>query len=195
VECISASPEAVAELQHLVRIIAGRVYRTRPADAAVEMSDLIQAGTVGLLQAARSFQPASGVPLSGYAKFRIRGEMLDVVRKARIFGPPGSSSLKTRNSEDGESLEFDLAASPETSPMNALERKQRRKILVEELRRLPPKYRAVVRMRYSRELTLSEIGSVLKVNESRACQIHSSALKKLRKALRVRGIREGQQIL
>ena len=37
---------------------------------------------------------------------------------------------------------------------------------------------------YYEELTLKEIGVVLEVSESRVCQIHTAALKKLRKAVR-----------
>jgi RNA polymerase sigma factor for flagellar operon FliA len=37
---------------------------------------------------------------------------------------------------------------------------------------------------YYEELTLKEIGVVLEVSESRVCQIHSAAMKTLRKAMR-----------
>ena len=74
-------PEPTSDMNRLVRILAARVLAGLPRDSGIEMSDLIQAGNVGLLQAARTFCPQNGAPLAGYAKFRIRGEMLDAVRR------------------------------------------------------------------------------------------------------------------
>ena len=60
---------------------------------------------------------------------------------------------------------------------------------------MPDRYRRVVSMRYSGELTLREIGAELSVNESRASQIHRLALIRLRQALSSRGVRTISQVL
>src|ERR1022692_2564603 len=86
------SQEPSQEMNRLVRILASRVLAGLPRDSGIEMADLIQAGNLGLLQAARTFCHQSGTPLAGYAKFRIRGEMLDAVR--RNWGP-GRAVLTT----------------------------------------------------------------------------------------------------
>ena len=44
------------------------------------MHDLVQAGIVGLVNAARSYDDNSGVAFSTYATHRVRGEMLDSLR-------------------------------------------------------------------------------------------------------------------
>ncbi|HZL57375.1 MAG TPA: sigma-70 family RNA polymerase sigma factor [Bryobacteraceae bacterium] len=175
-------------MNRVVRILAGRLHARLPHDCGIDMADLIQAGNVGLLQAARSFEPERGAPLAGYAKFRIRGEMLDVVRRsaasARVIGHGKGAN------EDGSDLDNRNPASPECSPQNSFFKRQRAEIIGEEVKRLPPRYRTVVRLRYSREMTLREIGAALSVNESRACQIHQNALSRLRRALLNRGVRE-----
>jgi RNA polymerase sigma factor FliA len=182
------SPEPSQDLSRLVRILAARVLAGLPRDSGIEMSDLVQAGNLGLLQATRTFSPQHGAPLAGYAKFRIRGEMLDAVR--RNFGP-GHAGGTTQGStaEDGTDLESMIPAPSEYSPHSLLAKTQREAILVEEVARLPPRYQAVVRLRYSREFSLREIGAVLRVHESRACQLHRSALGRLRRALWKRGLR------
>jgi RNA polymerase sigma factor for flagellar operon FliA len=182
------SPEPSQEMNRLVRILAARVLAGLPRDSGIEMSDLIQAGNLGFLQAARTFCPQNGAPLAGYAKFRIRGEMLDAVR--RNFSP-GSAGRATQGStaDDGTDLECMIPAPAEYSPHSLLAKNQREVILGEEVARLPPRYRAVVRLRYSREFSLREIGAVLSVHESRACQLHRSALGRLRRALSKRGLR------
>jgi RNA polymerase sigma factor for flagellar operon FliA len=93
------------------------------------------------------------------------------------------------DTEDSLGMENVIPASAEYSPHNVLAKSQRAAILGEEVARLPPRYRTVVRLRYAREFSLREIGSVLRVRESRACQLHRSALSRLRQALSRRGLR------
>jgi RNA polymerase sigma factor (sigma-70 family) len=191
----SQAAETPSNLIRLVNGIAGRLYARLPRGCGIEIADLIQAGNVGLLKAERSYEPQSGIPLAGYAKFRIRGEMLDMIR--RHASRPFVLASDRDNVEDGEQIEW-LASVPapaEASPHSSALREQRSTILKEEIRRLPDRYRRVVSMRYSGEFTLREIGEELRVNESRASQIHRLALNRLRQALSSRGVRTMSQVL
>ena len=47
---------------------------------SVELDDLVGYGRVGLLAAARRFDPDRGIPFEAYATFRVRGAVLDAVR-------------------------------------------------------------------------------------------------------------------
>lgn len=62
-----------------VRFIARRIHRRLPPH--VPLDDLIQAGTLGLIDAVRKFNPTKHVRLQSYAKFRIRGAILDGLRE------------------------------------------------------------------------------------------------------------------
>jgi RNA polymerase sigma factor for flagellar operon FliA len=53
---------------------------------------------------------------------------------------------------------------------------------------LPERYRKVVSLYYSQEMTMKEIGDVLGVNESRVSQIHKTALERMAMALHSEGI-------
>jgi RNA polymerase sigma factor for flagellar operon FliA len=64
----------------LVRTIAGRVHQSLPRH--VDVDDLVQAGTLGLLAAARHFDAAHQATFPTYAKHRIRGAILDSLRQA-----------------------------------------------------------------------------------------------------------------
>jgi len=176
------------DLDRLVRILAARVLARLPGNSGIEMSDLIQAGNVGLMQAQRTFSPSSGAHLAGYARFRIRGEMLDTIRRnagcVRLGGQVQGST-----SDAGEDLEGAIPDPADCAPDSILVRRQRREILDEEVSRLPPRYRAVVRLRYDSDCSLKEIGNKLQVHESRACQLHRSALGCLKRALARRGVR------
>ena len=66
---------------HMVDSMARRIRSSIPEFACIELKDLIQAGNVGLVNAVRTYSQSTGVPFDIYARFRIRGEMLDTLRK------------------------------------------------------------------------------------------------------------------
>lgn len=70
----------VAEYSELVRRIAYHVLARTPPH--VEADDLIQAGMIGILNAAEDFSASKGASFATYAGIRIRGAMLDQTRKA-----------------------------------------------------------------------------------------------------------------
>ncbi len=69
-------------VRHVVGKILGQVGRNADAD------DLISAGTLGLVKAARAFDPSKEVEFKTYAYIRIRGAVLDELR-GRSFVPAG----------------------------------------------------------------------------------------------------------
>ena len=75
-------------LKHLpmVRHIVQRILANVPGRADAE--DLISAGTLGLVHAARRFDPARQTEFSTYAYIRIRGAVIDELRQ-RSFVPTG----------------------------------------------------------------------------------------------------------
>jgi RNA polymerase sigma factor for flagellar operon FliA len=62
-----------------VRFIARRIHDRLPAHVALE--DLVHAGILGLMDAIEKFDPGKHVQLQSYAKFRIRGAILDSLRE------------------------------------------------------------------------------------------------------------------
>jgi RNA polymerase sigma factor for flagellar operon FliA len=76
----------------LVRRIAYHVMGRLPA--SVDVGDLIQAGMIGLLEASRNFAPDRGASFETFAGIRIRGAMLDELR--RTDWTPRSVHRKTR---------------------------------------------------------------------------------------------------
>ena len=60
------------------------------------------------------------------------------------------------------------------------------------MKTLPERYRKVVLLYYTNEMTMKEIGGVLGINESRVSQIHKSALEKMAVALQSSGITSSQ---
>jgi RNA polymerase sigma factor for flagellar operon FliA len=71
--------DLVQQYLPLVKAILGRLAMTLPEH--VDQDDLQSAGLVGLLQALRNYDPGSGNSFETYARVRIRGAMLDELRR------------------------------------------------------------------------------------------------------------------
>lgn len=63
----------------LVKRIAFHLAARLPSN--IEIDDLLQSGMIGLLEAASKFDPSRGASFDTYAGIRVRGAMLDEVRK------------------------------------------------------------------------------------------------------------------
>lgn len=74
------SPAALVERHGLlIKRIAHHLLGRLPA--SVQLEDLLQAGVIGLLEAARNYDAAKGASFETYAGIRIRGAMIDEVRR------------------------------------------------------------------------------------------------------------------
>jgi len=68
-------------------------------------------------------------------------------------------------------------------PVDTFEAKEAKEALVQAVDGMPEREKTVLMMYYYDGLTLTEIGDVLGVTESRVCQIHTKALRQLRSKL------------
>jgi RNA polymerase sigma factor FliA len=85
-------------LQELPQVyyIASRIRERLPQH--VELEDLVSAGVIGLLEAYRTFDSSKNAQFKTFAKFRIRGAILDSLREADW----GSRSLRRKGREISE---------------------------------------------------------------------------------------------
>ena len=89
--------------------------------------------------------------------------------------------------EHGETRKLELVGNANTPhPAAGLELEERKTALVRAIINLPDQQQKVLNLYYYEELTLKEIGAVLEVTESRVCQIHSAAMKQLRKVVQAK---------
>ena len=73
-------------------------------------------------------------------------------------------------------------------PAAVVEEDEVRRLVKDEVKRLPDRERMVMSLYYDEGLTLAEIGSVLGVTESRVSQIHTKAVLHLRSRLSANGV-------
>ena len=71
--------DEIAQHTPLVKRIAYHLMSRLPP--SVQQDDLIQAGMIGLLESLRNYDASQGASFQTYARIRIRGAMLDEIRK------------------------------------------------------------------------------------------------------------------
>lgn len=75
----TSSHELLEQYSPLVKRIAQHLLLRLPS--SVVLDDLVQAGMIGLLEAAKRFDPSKGASFETYAGIRIRGAIIDEVRR------------------------------------------------------------------------------------------------------------------
>ena len=74
----TAKQEMAEKYLPLVRFVAEKIHRRLPP--SVDLESLIHSGVVGLLEALERFDPKRGVEFEIYARYRIRGEVMQCLR-------------------------------------------------------------------------------------------------------------------
>lgn len=178
---------------HLPLVGAIAKVMSRRLPSTVELDELINDGVVGLLDAARRFDPTRGVPFSAYAGHRIRGAILDGLRKrdplprrlrrarrraiAAAGGDPQAGGVRLVDLGEALSVAEDESLGPESCVIEAdvLER------ACVGLASLAPRDRTVVLLRIVRGQTLREVAARLAVSITRVAEIQARGLRRLRR--------------
>ena len=176
----------------------------------VEVSELINDGVIGLIEAVRKYDPGRGVAFSTYAGHRIRGAMLDGLRRRdplprslrraqKARWPPRAQAAEPRadayadrhtkgGSEYGVQLvDLDHAlavpADEGDGPEARAVEADLRRHLCRGLWALPERDRDVLVMRFFEGLPLREVASRLSLSITRIVEIQTRGLVRLRRFL------------
>ena len=79
----------------LVKYLASRVSIGKTK--YIEYEDLVSYGIIGLMDAISKFDPTKGMKFSSYASIRIRGSMIDEIRKNRPISKGAMDKLAKYN--------------------------------------------------------------------------------------------------
>ena len=168
-----------------------------PTGALMGRDDVESAAVIGLIDAVDRYDPDRGVPFEGYAGLRIRGAILDELR--RLDDHTRTERQRARAvAEDAEpeigayaaTLSLDLLlesgdrdwAAEDDGP-DQYESQDLRMRVESALRCLPPRQREVLARYYGDSLTLRESAVKMGISEARACQLHGRAIQNLRQEL------------
>lgn len=168
----------VEENMPLVDFVAARIGPHLPE--AIERSDLIQWGSLGLLDAIKKYNPERDVLFRTYAEIRIRGAIIDGLRSMDLVGRAGRT-LEKSLSKAIQELQNENGRSPDSKEIA-----KRMKISVDEVHELRDRTQPIVNIPFdvdgemlparpedlvSRMATLEKVKKLVRGHDptSRAC--------------------------
>lgn len=168
-----------------------------PVGAVAGPDDLESAALIGLIDAVDRFEPDRGVPFEGYASLRIRGAVLDEVRRVDELGRADRQRQRAAAAQGeagsyhgtvslDELIERGYHGGAEQDELaERYEAEDLRMRVRSAMNCLPPRQSEVLERYYGQSLTLREAGLRMGISEARACQLHGRAIQNLRRQLSV----------
>ena len=111
-QCQPKGDELVLAHLGLVKRVA--IHLKARVPAFMELDELIQVGMLGLLEASKAYDPAKGVEFENFAHSRVRGAMLDEVRRLS-FLPRSAVAFNKEHNEGVHVLASELGRNPTES--------------------------------------------------------------------------------
>ena len=112
---VASQRERIAAGLPFVESLARRVAASMPH--SIELSDLVQDGMIGLIDAARRYDDSRGIKFETFAERRVRGAMIDALR--RDAWPRGVRRQRRELEAAREQLRRELGAEPSLADLAA----------------------------------------------------------------------------
>ena len=175
-------------IEHKLRLV---VYIAKKFDnTGVGVEDLISIGTIGLIKAINTFDPAKKIKLATYASRCIENEILMYLRRNNKTRMEVSIDEPLNVDWDGnELLLSDILGTEEDTIYRDLESEAERKLLVRAIQRLGRRERAIIKMRFGlgtpdgEEKTQKEVADMLGISQSYISRLEKKIMQRLRREM------------
>ena len=138
--------------------------------------DVIQEGTVGLIEAVESFEPKRGVAFSLFAVHRIRGRIKNFLKKEGMSDVACIDGLTNPDGIPARDLIADSGALPEEQA----EQRALVEELYEAMARLPQKERLVLEGVYLKSGEVGDIAEELHLSASHIYRLQKTGIRRIR---------------
>ena len=190
-DSLEIKQELVMRYVYLVKSIALQMRDIYMSFAQVD--DIVNEGVIAIMSAIDKFDPDKNVKFETYISKRIKGMIIDIARKQDWV--PRSTRKNTRDIEEAVTTLYNrlghypstqeviqyLNITPERYQENRFLQKEVMEVLAEGISQLKENEQLVVSLYYIDELNMRQIAQVLEVSEPRVSQIHTNAIRKLKK--------------
>lgn len=185
-ECLddeSARKELIEHNLRLVVYIARRFENT-----GVGIEDLISIGTIGLIKAVGTYQPAKNIKLATYASRCIENEILMYLRKNTARKGEVSFDEPLNTDWDGnELLLSDVLGTEGDTVMRPIEEDVDRSMLAAAIQMLSPRERQIITLRFGlgggQEQTQKEVADQLGISQSYISRLEKRIISRLKKEI------------
>ena len=136
--------------------------------------ELIQEGMVGLLEAAENYDYTRGVAFSVFASFRIKGSMVDYLKKS-------NSGALYLEGDLGSGLTLgDTLVSAQASPTELAERQLLHEKVTQALGRLPEKEQQVITGMYLEDKTAQSVADAIDISLGHVYRLQKKGVRRIR---------------
>lgn len=169
-------------IEHNLRLV---VYIARKFEnTGINIEDLISIGTIGLIKAVNSFKPEKKIKLATYASRCIENEILMVLRRSSRLRLEVSFDEPLNTDWDGnELLLSDILGTENDLVSRDLDNDVERQMLYGAIRRLGPREKNIVRLRYGladgAEHTQKEVADLMGISQSYISRLEKRIIKQL----------------
>ena len=177
-------------IEHNLRLVA--YIARRFENTGVHIEDLISIGTIGLIKAVGTYQPAKAIKLATYASRCIENEILMYLRKSAQLRKEVSIDDPLNVDWDGnELLLSDLLGSDPDAVNQDIEQEAERAMLLSAVDRLPPREKTIMTLRFglasAKEHTQKEVADRLGISQSYISRLEKRIIHRLRRELEKAG--------
>ena len=167
----------------LVVYIARRFENT-----GINIEDLISIGTIGLIKAINTYDPAKNIKLATYASRCIENEILMFLRKTSNKKTEVSFDEPLNTDWDGnELLLSDILGTDADVVMRPMEDDADRKLLFDAIEKLTERERNIIIMRFGlggkQELTQKEVADMMGISQSYISRLEKRIIVRLRREI------------
>ncbi len=183
----TGDPTVTATLiEHNLRLV---VYIARRFESTgINLEDLISIGTIGLIKAVGTYQPAKKIKLATYASRCIENEILMHLRKtaAQKSEVPLDEPLST-DGNGNELLLSDILGTEEDLVVRPMEADADRQMLRQALETLGDRERRIVTLRFGleggKEHTQKEVAAVMGISQSYISRLEKRIMERLKREI------------
>jgi len=153
-----------------------------------ELDELLQWGAIGMMESRQRFDASHGVSFQAFASRRIRGAMIDGLRRE---GASRRGQIMFEP-EDVEHAAVAAGTSPQ-DPLSLLTSADNRNMLIAALKTLPRLEFQILAMHFYDDMNNREIAAILDVSEGYASRLRKRALESL--AITINAAHKGNPVL
>ena len=173
-------------IEHNLRLV---VYIARRFEnTGINIEDLISIGTIGLIKAVETYQPAKNIKLATYASRCIENEILMFLRKTS--SQKVELSLDEPLNTDGDGIELllsDILGTDSDLVMRPIEADVDRQLLMQAMERLDQRDREIITLRFglkgNREQTQKEVADRMGISQSYISRLEKRIIRRLKKEI------------
>ena len=171
--------EARAKIIESYQPLVYKIVSSTKANSEV-MLDLIQEGTVGLIEATERFDPSKGIKFTTYAPFRIRGRIINYLERNNNKNITLDQSAQAMQEIMGMASMFADPTDTKKNVEKIAEDEMLLNIVLTSLSRLSEKERKVVTGIYIEDKKATDLAKELGISNSYLSRLQKKGIRRLR---------------